>query len=1069
MKKTFLLTAITLASLMLNNLFFITSTIPGNAAPPPPTPTPITTPIAPTGIGQGNPVPPIPGEMPAQVEQARARQAMEAALAKYLRYWGPRYQVAPVEVTVESEWAHGVAKWQGQAKTLNGPIHILAHRLPDGTWQALLPGTDGLYLQWLEAMPERLMPASEKSQLRAQAAEAETLQRPQATPAVPQGVKKGTGKPANLAVKQMQPTVTPTPVLWFAGGKWGTYTSLEFGYSVRYPSTLQLREVKQYQNNGIPSDLWIGESIHIITRIPPLPEDAFLSPIWKSAAKVTLPQGIEALKLERLSEPMGGGTSRLTIEYLIRAKDADFFLIYDPPVPSDEERRLFEAIVSTFTPLPQRTYAPPVATQSVGALAAQTDGFDFPVDPRDGSSGRPPWYAGYNVQNPSLQNCGDSNGDGKDDCWSSCYNKWFSQLQHAGEDWFRSAGSNVYAIANGRVIWSDKNAKYPGGVIIIEHTLPPGVSNPWGGNLIYSMYGHLDENSLISQWADVKRGQLIGKVYNWGSNSHVHFEVRRYGNMQQAPEWVNGYHFCNTTWPGPGYTDTNAHPDWFGYTHPSNWIDGHRPGGGGGSCGITSVPSGYHQCAEEGGFCSFSGTADVIYGANSCYTSPRSFSNGTACNNDVFGDPLLGVHKYCYTNGSSGGGSWAYQLFDLGDYNGDKYESNQTITDLSTVGWNDRAESIKINSGYEIIACEHANFQGSCGRATGPAQFSDINALAQGLRNGLSSIKVCVGSCPNPPSAPSLISPSNGQYFNEGQGINLSWSATGNEYYGEVWGGPGGTLTFGWQSGTSKDIGPQWAGYTYSWHVKARNDAGTSDWSSTWTFTVKPAAPSNLSAQTASCSQVNLYWTDNSGNEEGYKIYRNGSYVGQVGMNATSYQDTGLNGNTSYSYYVRAFRGSIESDTSNTVNITTPPCAQPLPDLRPYAPSGYPYPVVPSSVQGTHTVNTLYAGQITYFDWFFTNSGGSVAPGTFYVELWVDSTCYVRYPQPDFYLGWVGGFDDWAETISTPGWHTVRLVTDPDNTVAESDENNNVWEMQFYWTPSAPFYRSYLPVILRNR
>jgi murein DD-endopeptidase MepM/ murein hydrolase activator NlpD len=1057
MKKTFLLTAITIASLMLNNLFFIAPTVLTNAAPPPPiTPTPITTPVVPAGIDQGNPVPPIPGEMPAQVEQARARQAMEAALAKYLRYWGPRYQVAPVEVTVESEWAHGVAKWQGQAKTLNGPIHILAHRLPDGTWQALLPGTDGLYLQWLEAMPERLMPASEKSQLRAQAAEAETLQRPQATPAVPQGVKKGTGEPVNFAAEQMQPTVTPTPVLWLAVEKWETYTSLESGYSIRYPPTLQLREVKQYQNDGVPSDLWIGESIHIITRIPPLPEDAFLSPIWKSAAKVTLSQGIEALRLERSSEPMGGGTLRLTIEYLIRANDADFFLIYDPPVPSDEERRLFEAIVSTFTPLPQRTYAPPVATQSVGALAAQTDGFDFPVDPRDGSSGRPPWYAGYNVQNPSVSG------------WSSCYNKPLNQLQHAGEDWFRSAGSNVYAIANGRVIWSDKNANYPGGVIIIEHTLPPGISNPWGGNLIYSMYGHLDPNSLISQWADVTRGQLIGKVYNWGSNSHVHFEVRRYGNMQQAPEWVNGYHFCNTTWPGPGYTDTNAHPDWFGYTHPSNWIDSHRPGGGGG-CGITSIPSGYHQCAEEGGFCSFSGTADVIYGANSCYTSPRSFSNGIACNNDVFGDPLPGVHKYCYTNGSGGGGSWAYQLFDLGDYNGDKYESNQTIADLSTVGWNDRAESIKINSGYEIIACEHANFQGNCGRATGPAQFSDINALAQGLRNGLSSIKVCVGSCPNPPSAPSLISPSNGQYFNEGQGINLSWSATGNEYYGEVWGGPGGTLTFGWQSGTSKDIGSQWAGYTYSWHVKARNDAGTSDWSSTWTFTVKPAAPSNLSAQTASCSQVNLYWTDNSGNEEGYKIYRNGSYVGQVGMNATSYQDTGLNGNTSYSYYVRAFRGSIESDTSNTVNITTPPCAQPLPDLRPYAPSGYPYPVVPSSVQGTHTVNTLYAGQTTYFDWHFTNSGGSVAPGTFYVELWVDSICYVRYPQPDFYPGWVGGFDDWAETISTPGWHTVRLVTDPDNTVAESDENNNVWEMQFYWTPSAPFYRSYLPVILRNR
>jgi len=176
------------------------------------------------------------------------------------------------------------------------------------------------------------------------------------------------------------------------------------------------------------------------------------------------------------------------------------------------------------------------------------------------------------------------------------------------------------------------------------------------------------------------------------------------------------------------------------------------------------------------------------------------------------------------------------------------------------------------------------------------------------------------------PPAPTLQSPGNGSAFDEGQGITLSWSATGNEYYGEVWGGPGGTLTFGWQSGTSKDIGPQWAGYTYSWHVKARNGAGESPWSATWTFTVKPAAPSNLSAQTASCSQINLNWTDNSGNEEGYRIYRNGSYLGQVGANAISYQDTGLGENTTYSYYVKAFRGSIESNPSNTASAATYAC-----------------------------------------------------------------------------------------------------------------------------------------------
>ncbi|MGB9873219.1 MAG: peptidoglycan DD-metalloendopeptidase family protein, partial [Anaerolineae bacterium] len=258
---------------------------------------------------------------------------------------------------------------------------------------------------------------------------------------------------------------------------------------------------------------------------------------------------------------------------------------------------------------------------------------------------------------------------------------------------------------------------------------------------------------------------------------------------------------------------------------------------------------------------------------------------------------------------------------------------------LGSLG-NDNAESIKVGSNVQAILYEHDNYQGRSETFTGDDSNLGDNYIGA---NVVSSVKVQWRA--QPPAAPTLQSPANGTTFNEGQGINLSWSATGNEYYGEAWGGPGGTLTFGWQSGTSKDIGSQWAGYTYSWHVKARNGAGESGWSSTWTFTVKPAAPSNLSAQTASCNQVNLYWTDNSGNEEGYKVYRNGSYVGQVGMNSTNYQDTGLSENTTYSYYVKAFRGSIESDVSNTVNITTPPCAPPQPDLRPYAPSGYPYPV----------------------------------------------------------------------------------------------------------------------------
>jgi hypothetical protein len=152
-----------------------------------------------------------------------------------------------------------------------------------------------------------------------------------------------------------------------------------------------------------------------------------------------------------------------------------------------------------------------------------------------------------------------------------------------------------------------------------------------------------------------------------------------------------------------------------------------------------------------------------------------------------------------------------------------------------------------------------------------------------------------------------------------------------------------------------------------------------------------------------------------------------------------------------YQWQVKSRNDYGESGWSSTWSFTVE--EEPQPDLRPYTPSGYPYPVVPSSETGTHDVGALYGapGITTYFDWHFINSGRSTAPGTFYVELWVDDTRYVRYPQPNFGVGQVGGADDWAETISEPGWHTVRLEVDPDDNVQESNEGNNVWEQDFYW------------------
>jgi len=92
-----------------------------------------------------------------------------------------------------------------------------------------------------------------------------------------------------------------------------------------------------------------------------------------------------------------------------------------------------------------------------------------------------------------------------------------------------------------------------------------------------------------------------------------------------------------------------------------------------------------------------------------------------------------------------------------------------------------------------------------------------------------------------------------------------------------------------------------------------------------------PAAPSNLTATTVSASQINLSWTDNSANEDGFKIERcarasctNFAQIATVGANVKTFSNTGLTKFTSYSYRVRAYNASGDSGYSNIASARTP-------------------------------------------------------------------------------------------------------------------------------------------------
>jgi chitodextrinase len=100
---------------------------------------------------------------------------------------------------------------------------------------------------------------------------------------------------------------------------------------------------------------------------------------------------------------------------------------------------------------------------------------------------------------------------------------------------------------------------------------------------------------------------------------------------------------------------------------------------------------------------------------------------------------------------------------------------------------------------------------------------------------------------------------------------------------------------------------------------------------STLPDTQAPSVPTNLSAAAVSTSGINLSWsasTDNVG-VVGYKVFRGGVQIATT--TTTSYANTGLNANTTYSYTVSAYDAaqnvSAQSSASSatTFNPNTPP------------------------------------------------------------------------------------------------------------------------------------------------
>jgi hypothetical protein len=1142
---------------------------PLGAAPPdePPTPTSVASPTPQPpepDVSSQAVAPPSPEDIPPEVEQARARHAMEAVLTKYLGYWTPSYQVASIEVAVESDWALGVAQWQGKRQVLIGPIHILAHRLPDGVWQALLPDSDGLYRQWVDALPGSLASVDEKARLHAQATEADALRHSQAVfgeppaAALPASNREKPDKPPESVPEpaySLAPQTGPGPLgpeqaheaalsrmrtqvnlgqapLW-DGAALGDPIPL---YDLSSEVTAYLFPVSQGTNSTgylTVAALQLPNPVLEFTTEGPTPLSGALDLAKQKGLQVAAPQRPLYLGLLNYGyELIGPSTGqRLVLDLLtgatlrISEEEARIPLRQrirtDTVQPQDQPIQIMAYSLISGVPDWNQFWGSygcwsgcsPTATtnmmgywdnQGYGNLINGSDwqGAVDEMRSRMGTECMPDGSGGTYISNisPGINSYAQAHGyNFASELWcSECstgptYDRYRSEIDGNRPLVVDVIGHSTYHDHSVAGVGYETNGSYmivhdnwsstgenvylqygSGYSSIYMHPVVPGggTSCPQSGGIILYRHANYDcggQGENVGYMQRTAPGDYdIGSLGINDQPSSIHvpsgWSVRLYrdGGFSGPSACLNrdDSDFADNSYDGGGILNDSVSS----FRVYSSLNCGDASGEGVNLCRST----GYSNCmlftndAPSLGNAGFGnddaesiqmlGDWSAVLFVDDNYQGTHSVFNGSDSN---LGDNSIGnnqassmrVRKRSPAN---------FTLFDLGDWNGASFPSDRTIHDLGHWDFNDRAESIRVASGYQVIVCEHSDFHGVCGRTTQDA--GDLNSLAQGLRNAASSVRVCAGSCPPTPNAPSLSSPVNGAAFSPGSLVTFQWSGNGDQYYVELWGGSlGSTQTSGWIDGLQwSKSGLPTSSSPYYWHVKAWNGYGESGWSSTWSFTISgaPAAPSNLVATAASREQINLSWTDNSSNETGFKIYRDGAYIAQVGVGVTAYQDTGRQCNTTYSYTVRATNAAGDSAASNQASATTHACPSPV-DLVPTQLSGWAYPIIPSSTTGTYQVSELYTDRPTHLDWGVTNRSGTDSSGDVYGEVYIDSTLLASYNfgQVRAYEAWY--FSDWPSwTQSVSGWHTLKVVADPDNLITEADESNNSWEGQFYWQPT---------------
>ncbi|MGD8483026.1 MAG: zinc-dependent metalloprotease family protein, partial [Gammaproteobacteria bacterium] len=150
-----------------------------------------------------------------------------------------------------------------------------------------------------------------------------------------------------------------------------------------------------------------------------------------------------------------------------------------------------------------------------------------------------------------------------------------------------------------------------------------------------------------------------------------------------------------------------------------------------------------------------------------------------------------------------------------------------------------------------------------------------------------------------------------------------------------------------------------------------------------------PVDPSGLSATAASHERIDLAWFDNSGDESGFRVERSSdgvsfTEIATLGVNSTSYADSGLTASTVYYYRVRAYNGAGNSGYTNTDSATTD-----APPPPPATPTGF----IATAVSGSQ-IDLVWNNVADETGYRLERSDSGTGPWTQIADVPADSTGY---------------------------------------------------------------------------